>query len=748
MSSEPVKLEVDCAVTPYSHHHHHHHHHHSHHHVNQVEEEDDDEFVEEEDEDDDEDEEEEDDEENFRRARLAIDVPQTTGHRNYNNELISDDSGGSSSTNSSEQHNGNASRSNESSPSSSSSSFAGESDGSEADEEDEVDEDEQVGDDENAGDDDGDDGDNDEADEDEIEEDDDDEEDESENEDIVDPVGHHHHHQQNHQQQLQPATIGSNLNIVCNEKVNSQIDNNLLISDDDEEEEDQDEDEDEDDDVSFDGTCDDNNISSSPPNNLSADLLDGERMLEVTRKLVRSTERDPDRDLRKQVLLKTAIRKLPHFIEYNRYSDSFEQNFQAHNNNNNNAVNCLTSTQYYEHHHIHLNHHLDSQPKSYYHSVQPNAIQMSTTSLKMLDLNDDQEADMNNIETDHHQLGYAVTNDNNGTSLDQEQHNYANHQQQQASHNLYDHYNQIENHSQPQHPSHDHSDHQNEQSHQRVLHDSSPYSQEAGDCQTGMIGRHTSLDNLYQSSTASDMTDDLKTNDRIPIAFQAAYGTCNFTCAPDDTKKLIDVNNTCQNHQQITSAADREDTLASDRLHHHHNHFHHHSNHHHITTANAYYNNEIRTPMKELETNLIGDEFNGSSLPEENESIEEIVTPTNCDAIDGCEGSSSSSQSSTASDSSVNSIVSQSNDSVGDLNGTSLLEASLNSSSDFYHSSHDSGVALFSPRSNKRSSSAIGLDDEMEIDHLTDLTPSAQQNSGIVTNINHYKKLRKREIID
>lgn len=102
-------------------------------------------------------------------------------------------------------------------------------------------------------------------------------------------------------------------------------------------------------------------------------IVDGERMLEVTRKLVRSTERDPDRDLRKQVLLKTAIKKLPHFMEYNRYSDSLEQSF--HNNH-------MSPQACYEHH--------DSQQKLY-HSVQPNAIQMSTTSLRMLHINDDHD---------------------------------------------------------------------------------------------------------------------------------------------------------------------------------------------------------------------------------------------------------------------------------------------------------------------------------------------------------------------
>lgn len=134
------------------------------------------------------------------------------------------------------------------------------------------------------------------------------------------------------------------------------------------------------------------------------DILDGERMLEVTRKLVRNTERDPDRDLRKQVLLKTAIKKLPHYMDYNHYNvDCLDQNLHAEN---------FATQNYYDHHHHHhqiqQHHHLhqnlnhnhnmidpQTQKSSFYHSVQPNAIQMSTTSLRMLDLNDDHEPDAN-----------------------------------------------------------------------------------------------------------------------------------------------------------------------------------------------------------------------------------------------------------------------------------------------------------------------------------------------------------------
>lgn len=106
----------------------------------------------------------------------------------------------------------------------------------------------------------------------------------------------------------------------------------------------------------------------------SSKILDGEKMLEVTRKLFRSTERDPDRDLRKQVLLKTALRNLPHFVHYQQYTEINNQQHQYNNiniNNNNNNNNDTNPMQQYNNH------------------LQPNAIEVSTTSMRMLDLNDD-----------------------------------------------------------------------------------------------------------------------------------------------------------------------------------------------------------------------------------------------------------------------------------------------------------------------------------------------------------------------
>lgn len=344
------------------------------------------------------------------------------------------------------------------------------------------------------------------------------------------------------------------------------------------------------------------------------DILDGERMLEVTRKLVRNTERDPDRDLRKQVLLKTAIKKLPHFMEYNRYSDTLDRGFHSH----------MSPQAYYEHH--------DPQQK-FYHTVQPNAIQMSTTSLRMLDLNDDHDPELGTVESENSDpnLGY-----NTRPSLDQ--HEY-------ASQQPYDRY------------------------HQRTQ-DINHY--EMG---TPMISRHNSLDNLYQPINGNDIKDG---DERIPIAFQIACEIYDFTCAPDDNeRKLLD------------------------------------------NLTNSYYSG----PTKEQRLN--------------DDSCGEDGTETR-----DHEGSGTSS-SSHSSEESANSIVSHSTES-NEVIGESLLETSLNSSSDFYHSSHDSGVALFSPRSNKRSSSSIGLDDEMEVDHLTELST---RGSSIGSN-NQYKKLRKREIIE
>jgi len=207
------------------------------------------------------------------------------------------------------------------------------------------------------------------------------------------------------------------------------------------------------------------------------DVLDGERMLEVTRKLVRNTERDPDRDLRKQVLLKTAIKKLPHFMEYNRYSESLNRSF--HRN--------ISPQIYYEHH--------DPQQK-FYHSVQPNAIQMSTTSLRMLDLNDDPE--ISSIEQDHPVSGLTYS-----SRTDLDQHDYV-------------------------------GQHQYDRYHQRA-HDLNHY-----ETNGPVISRHNSMDNLYQPINGSDLSEDMK-DERIPIAFQIACEIYDFTCAPDDNeRKLLD----------------------------------------------------------------------------------------------------------------------------------------------------------------------------------------------------------------
>lgn len=354
------------------------------------------------------------------------------------------------------------------------------------------------------------------------------------------------------------------------------------------------------------------------------DILDGERMLEVTRKLVRSTERDPDRDLRKQVLLKTAIKKLPHFMDYHHYSDSLER---CPNEN-------ISPQNYYESH--------DSQQK-FYHPVQPNSIQMSTTSLRMLDLNDDHDPELINIEQEQDpHLGY-----NARASL--EQHDYVQ--------NQYDRY------------------------HHRTTHDPTQY-----DPNNHMISRHNSLDNLYQPISGGDLSADIKDGDeRIPIAFQIACEIYDFTCNPDDNdRKLLD-------------------NLAHD-----------------------YY-----PPKPTKETKLDANVVAGR----------DGLAPDDQDGSDG--GSNSNSSTTSTTDESASSSISNCSVEQDEITGTSLLETSLNPEhSDFYHSSHDSGVALFSPRTNKRSSSSIGLDDEMEIDHLTELP-----NPGIASN-NQYKKLRKRETID
>lgn len=357
-------------------------------------------------------------------------------------------------------------------------------------------------------------------------------------------------------------------------------------------------------------------------------VLDGERMLEVTRKLVRNTERDPDRDLRKQVLLKTAIKKLPNFMEYSRYSDTLDRSFSSN----------MSPQAYYEHH--------DSQPK-FYHSVQPNAIQMSTTSLRMLDLNDDHDPEMNHIERTQMDpnLGYSV----HRTSL--EQHDYAD-----LHHQYHDRYQQTRS-------PHDLSNHQN---HYEPL--------------NPMISRHNSIENLYQPvDDAERLSDGSLKEDRRSIAFQIACELYDFSCTPGekDHKLFNDLTNGyCSRAVKQESDANTDDEIV--------------------------------------------------------ETHEQ-------------EGSDTSSSSHT-SDDSANSSSSQSAASDETANGTSLLESTLNSTCDLYnhHSSHDSGVsALFSPRSNKRSSSSIGLDDDMDIDHLTELS-----SCGPSIKSNQYKKLRKRDIIE
>lgn len=494
MSNEPVKLEVDCAVAPYSHHHHnHHHHHHLHHHHN---------------------------------------IPQIISHHHHHHHHTSD--------------------ADISPPHSSSDEVTNEEEEEEDDDDDEDDdeeeEEEEQDDDEDGEEDDGDEDDDDCEEDDDDEEEDFDEDDDDDDivddcDDIVDPVGTQP--SQNDRSITVTATTASTTTtetatastttttttttitngLDCNHGTNiTSYEHSYNINE-------------------HEGVDSElGHLTQLHDANTTPDLLDSERMLEVTRKLFRSTERDPDRDLRKQVLLRTAIKKLPHFMEYNHYSDSFDQSFQLHNNTidsnsivsinsmqqptTNTPVNCFSPTQYYEHHHMN-------------HSVQPNAIQMSTTSLRMLDLNDDSELDSLEIKHNHYE------------NIDLEHHIYSHH--------------------------------------------------------------YTSLEGQTNS------THEYNYNGEIHIA-------------PDD---------------------------------------------------------------------------------------------------------------------SVNSTPSPSNDSAGDLTGISILETSLNETNDYQNNSHDSDVALFSTKSNKRSSSSFGLDGEMEIDHLTDLTSSNQFNSGgSISNLNHCKKLRKREIIE
>lgn len=568
------------------------------------------------------------------------------------------------------------------------------------------------------------------ADEDDEDDDDDDEYDDEEidDDDIVDPVGHQP--SANSQRLAMNSSgydcIGTNLN--CYDR----IENHETTSDDD---------------VSFENEVDE---SAQLHDNSNSSLLDSERMLEVTRKLVRSTERDPDRDLRKQVLLRTAIRKLPHFMEYNHYSESFDQSFQMHNHtleSNNTSVSCMSPAQYYEHNH--LNHQMDPQSKSYYHSVQPNAIQMSTTSLRMLDLNDDTESEqaISSLEPKHHQEhGYHSDLGNRiiQTGLEQQQQEY-------ASHHIYNqHYTSLD--AQP-------STLINEHNSQEAIHDFNQYESNQ-DSSGGIIARHSTMENLYQPLESSDMNDDLKAIEQS-TAFQSESDYSRVTpdfevVTSDGLLEKSDINDNMINvpTQQIvnvlTLEKDDTTTIVHRDIIDHSYQKNHDCNQNQTNTTAFYDSNETQQDSIHLAKLEITKSTPLNLDSNERDQVDTIEEPLEEDQSGSEGGSSNSSQSSTTSDDSVNSTSSQSNDSAGDLSGISMLETSLNTSGDHrYNHSHDSGVALFSPRSNKRSSSSIGLDDEMEIDHLTDLTSSNQFNSGgSIPTLNQCKRMRKREIID
>lgn len=578
-----------------------------------------------------------------------------------------------------------------------------------------------------------DDGDEDEEEDSEVDDDDEDDDEYDEDEiddDIVDPVGNQINGH------LHSATGNNNeydcsvTNMTCYDRVNN---NQESVSDED---------------VSFDSEL---GEATQIQNNSTSDLLDGERMLEVTRKLVRSTERDPDRDLRKQVLLRTAIRRLPLYLDYNHYSETPDQSFQLHNNTldgNNSSVACLSPTQYYEH--SHLNHNMESQPKSYYHSVQPNAIQMSTTSLRMLDLNDDSDSEQ------------AITLD----SKHQHDHNYDNHvdhsrnisqtsleqQHEYTTHRIYNHYTPLDGQSTLEEnnaPIHEHND-------QGAIHDFSQYDSNR-DSNVGMIVRHSTLENLYQSTETSDMNDDLKAIERPPV-FHDANDYSRLTLEQNSVDDELD--DKTQNYDNVfritESQVDMFHNLTKDDSNNNSNNNDHLFRQNHDCNSNqtdttAFYN------IDATQENLL--HLEKPARPEAittNSALIDSCANETLEALEGyqsaiSEGSSSnSSQSSTASDDSVNSTSSQSNDSVGDLSGISILETSLNTSDEYrFNNSHDSGVVLFGRKSNKRSSSTIAMDEDMEIDHLTDLTSSNQFNSSnSLTTSNQCKRMKKRELID
>lgn len=636
------------------------------------------------------------------------------------------------------------------------------------------------------------------------EEDDDEDEVESDDdsEDIVDPVGNNQNGEnESGTTTLMNPSLDYNHATRTSNPVAEQADESLS----------EDEDEDDYDDASFDENEDSDDASehqlSRQSNNETAhspDLLDSERMLEVTRKLVKSTERDPDRDLRKQVLLKTAIRKLPHFMEYNHYSDSFDQSFHSHNNSlscntndgSNVTVNCLPTAQYYEpHHQIHLNHHLEVQPKSYYHSVQPNAIQMSTTSLRMLDLNDDHETETANVidgeqqHQAHHHLGtYGVNIENNvQTSLDQQHpHDYANHSQQQTL-NMYHYTHQstehLHHHTQLI-ESNDLNDHQSQSADQiasisagnqpptNVGLTTSTFAQETG---INMIAHHDTIDNLYQPISSDDIgVNETSVEDSTPISFPII---CNYTgigeadkesrieLSSNDDDKISE--NEIKTFNNLDETANKQTDVinavvsienSQEKLERPENNQYSECHQNESTTVNNYFSNGLVSvkPINEIVTdsNLTNPPDDAGIIDDTLLSRASIIhdkSPSLLSTSGASDGNSNSSTSSISSSDDGFVPGPKQIDLLNDRptnNDSSLLDSSHNTTNDYHHNPNDSGVALYSPRSNKRSSSSIGLDDEMEIDHLGDFSSTSYQTMSSGSNVNHCKKLRKREISD
>jgi len=627
----------------------------------------------------------------------------------------------------------------------------------------------------------------------------DDDSDDDECEDIVDPVG-------NSLGQCNPSFMSASIEYKgVTKATNPIIDQNEEFNSDEEEEY-----QDDDDDVSFDENDDSDDASDHIPKNsmidtsVTSDLLDSERMLEVTRKLVRSTERDPDRDLRKQVLLKTAIRKLPHFMEYNPYPESFDQSFQLHSNDmscnpsDNSSVN-LSTAQYYEHHHLHMNHHVDSQPKSYYHSVQPNAIQMSTTSLRMLDLNDDHESEPTSIidpeqqqqqqNLHHHpQITNYVANNEIDTSLQtsldqrhQHNHDYQNHSQTTLNMYHYSHQSADSHHNQQHITNNDLGAQTNQgigvivetaqDNHDRIDQalSVSQFTKESG---TNMIANHDTIDGLYQPMSSSDVGDSdvsAVVDDSAPIAFPlgCSYTGVDVIQETDDTNAIVqsehkgcfDDNKTYNNLDELrdthsgtdASSANKLQDVIDTNLSHESNQR---SNCHQdsLTSDTSYFSDDplmVKTTDETQVEHVVPAPITSENADRAAPEIAHLSVDNQpiLSGIANSDGNSNSSTSSTGSDDCFLTIP-KSNNPSDTISNTSILETSLGSVNEYHHSSYDSGVALFSPRSNKRSSSSIGLDDEMEIDHLNDLSSTSHHNSNVGFNVNHCKKLRKRETID